>query len=356
MRQITLLLVALVGCVGGSEMDRGAGGIEGGGVENGHPEVVQVRSPTGRCTGTLIHDRVVMTAKHCVPVNANPGQVSIWSGTTPTQWEADGVDFAYVGLLEGAKVQEDDLLLVVLDRTPSVTARATPRTAGLSSSDIASKVRLIGYGGTNPNGSGGGTRKSGIATISIVEETTFHTIRNAAGEAVCRPGDSGGPVFIGGEVAGVMDVLYYAGPSYPAGVGGHRCHHARVDRYWGTIQRAIQMANSLMAVNESGEDDSGYGAEGEGEDDSGYGAEGEGEDDSGYGAEGEGDPCASYDWSAYCVTCDGYVDEGDGCCTSDPEDPEICTPPDGGGGEGEGEDLCFCDAECEYRDDCCWDC
>lgn len=65
------------------------------------------------------------------------------------------------------------------------------------------------------------------------------------------------------------------------------------------------------------------------------------------------DPCADYDWESRCVSCDGFADEGDGCCLEDLEDYESCVS-----GSKSADDCAdaggWCD--CGGYQDCCTAC
>lgn len=239
-------LLVLAGCLGDPALDRSSDGLEGGTPEYGRPEVLKMIAAGGSCTATLVHPRVAMTAKHCIDASTQGPQTSFYSGQSGQTFEAYGAELEYYGELRGHVYQPDDVLLVVLDRVLGITP-AVPRRQPLTGWDVAGKVLLVGFGGTQPDHRGGGGKMSGIATISVVGDATFQTLRNATGEVVGRRGDSGGPVFYQGEVAGVMVAAPEAGILYDATMGGHRTEVERVDQYPQTMARAIARADALTA-------------------------------------------------------------------------------------------------------------
>lgn len=171
--------------------------ITSGVVDPGDPAVARIEGGLSPCTGTLVADRVVLTAAHCVdlpPTSAFFGADSAGAGDRVSVI-AQVAHPAYDPLRI-----ENDVALILLERSPAVVP--VPWIGGAPIGLwVGAQVRLVGFGVTAA-GESLQTRKSmGTARISAAGDTE---LRCTADPSLPCFGDSGGPVLSGEQLIGVV--------------------------------------------------------------------------------------------------------------------------------------------------------
>ena len=220
--------------------------IVGGTVQMEEPAVVIVKafSGIGICTGTLVTDRVVVTAKHCVQAPGSavpypPSTIEIGFGwqqasttdvrgwrvvTTPgvyTSSPSTGIGGALVGIDVG----------VITLREPITDIAPIPVSRAPAESYVGSEFTAVGFGQTEAGGSGTKyTRTSTVGTVSGGVIFTSNTI--------CQ-GDSGGPMIIEGASAAERRIIGVASFGEANACPSRQDGYNRLDHFLGLIDGAI---------------------------------------------------------------------------------------------------------------------
>lgn len=165
---------------------------------NQRPAVV-ILEPVG-CSATFVGSRTILTAAHCVSAG-----VTSWNGKKAAKIIVN----AKHGDGQAINNQDTAVLVFANDLAPATMSIATTApTAG-------TPMTIVGFGCSNDNGSGTGTKRQGTSTVQglwtegggmsgMISAPNF--VGNAAQSPFSDtcPGDSGGPLIVGEKIAGVV--------------------------------------------------------------------------------------------------------------------------------------------------------
>jgi hypothetical protein len=208
MRRLTTsaIVLAVLAVLGAAPAGAVTNGIEDG---NDHPNVGGLVASQAYsdgtwiyCTGTLIAQRVFLTAAHCgegdrVRVTFDPAYQdgdTVYDGT----WHADP-------LYSGKQSDPHDIAVVVLDSDPQITPAQLPAAGSLSKLPKDQQFTSVGYGAHEVTNSPGGhqylyddVRMVATGTLNAVNPAWLRISMNpATGDGGTCYGDSGGPNFLG---------------------------------------------------------------------------------------------------------------------------------------------------------------
>jgi uncharacterized protein (TIGR03382 family) len=238
--------------VGGTSVPAGA-----------YPDVVLVVAPRALCTGTLVAPDVVLTAGHCI-------------GEVPKEVLVDSVDYAKPGgeviAVKSATAYPDwehqyDVGVLVLDHPAAPNPRAIASACPLKQ---GAEVRVVGFGLTTAAGTGDNSQLH-QAMLAVDDPTCAH-------DPACAPaiapdgeftagghgtdscfGDSGGPLYLGDKLIGVV--------SRGVGTTGSPCSgggvYVRADKVVPWIERTTGRRVTRAACDRPA-DDAGTAADGGG--------------------------------------------------------------------------------------------
>jgi MYXO-CTERM domain-containing protein len=226
--KLVFLAAALASCSSNESASSTSQSIIGGTPDGGDPSVVLLGGGGVWCTGTLVAPNVVLTAAHCISANNN----FVYLGP---QYLGD----AGGSVLSVAKSYQHpdyatnksvDIGIVVLSSSSAVTPSAFSTTAPT----VNESVHVVGFGNTANPTEPSFTKMQVDVPISAVASDSFST-----GPAICA-GDSGGPAFASGVIAGVV-----SGHSIQA--CGGTAGYVRVDLYAQWIQQQVDLAKTTDA-------------------------------------------------------------------------------------------------------------
>lgn len=221
---VSVGFVALLGACGGAEQDS-ASKITNGKVlgDSDYPSVVLLYDAKlgAICTGTFINETTVISAAHCTEggkVDATgkvTGSLSIINvkDLAAGQAELVATSTAIVRNIQwdkaGKNVNKYDLSLITF---PAGSAKAVSSLAA-SSPKAGAQLTIVGYGLNQSknlaDGSSAGVKRIGANTVTSVSagfiqfsgQSTTTTANGSNSSA--SAGDSGGPLFVDGKLAGI---------------------------------------------------------------------------------------------------------------------------------------------------------
>jgi len=186
-----------------------------------YPSVVKIMRQESEsnpvlCTGTFISSYAILTAAHCNGNQAKPTFDIVW-----TDYEGNSItgtsDVSEVHPLfaNDKRIHPNDLMVIKL----LFEGKATPQPSVITSTPVSinQQVTLVGFGNDknfeqdgNLTGSGDGTKRIGTNKVYTTMRSGLIVVSGDPGgynttenTSVTGNGDSGGPLFVDGNLAGI---------------------------------------------------------------------------------------------------------------------------------------------------------
>lgn len=197
-----LLAIALLcGCA--SPLGTSSSAIFGGEVTNQHPEVGWIAYDEGFvCSAVLVTPTRAVTAAHCVyPFENDPSVLSVVFGTDPRPALVEGIGVASQYLApDFTTTPSHDI--AVLELAAEANVGPVPyRTLPLTDDDLDAELTLVGYGLSNvADPEDDRPRRQATVVLGEVDSLSVRWFSETSG--LCY-GDSGGGVFLNGELVAV---------------------------------------------------------------------------------------------------------------------------------------------------------
>lgn len=178
--------------------------IVGGTTDYGDPEVFLLYSEytngsSSICTATLIGNRTLATAAHCVDATLSSGAqlAGIYAMNKVSPSQASNSDWYTVvekrihpGWNPSASLNHD-IAMVLLDRAPNAPKK--PWNQNSIAGYAGKQVRAVGYGITSSDSQDSGIKRQVTLSINYVDADHLY-LGNGVDKGICH-GDSGGPTF-----------------------------------------------------------------------------------------------------------------------------------------------------------------
>ncbi|ARU46848.2 S1 family peptidase [Corynebacterium silvaticum] len=149
----------------------------------------------GDCTGTLLNERWVISARHCFALeDPSGGKARVGQAPDTAEYDIDGWVFAPSG---------DIALAHLAQQVEDVSAAKLPE----KEITVGAEGRLYGWSSSSKLAAEGKLPSSKISVVEIFgdaksKQTKLAHVSIVDGGGI-QPGDSGGPLFVDGKLAGV---------------------------------------------------------------------------------------------------------------------------------------------------------
>lgn len=163
------------------------------GTHSGYESVVKVRNGSGLCTGTVLRNDVVLTARHCIETAV--GNLEQLEVRSPNGQDRSIRELEIHPDMQG---EDMDVALLRLAAPLPVDGRSVGHFQLLHRTDSSAllnqEVHCVGYGMSSCEG-GAGTQREGNSIVSHVGPWRDLTVTPGPGGQVPYKGDSGGSCF-----------------------------------------------------------------------------------------------------------------------------------------------------------------
>ncbi len=241
----SVLLLSLGACIGDATLDdptlaESAAGIVNGQNDPGHEAVVQIRPAGGLfepCTGTLVGERTVVTAGHCVHNNSAQlyAQMEVnvpvraCAGCAPVMTWRTGMPVSNPNFQAATSTGVDVALIRLNQPVPFVSMSRVPGLAKILVLIDGRPITLVGFGQPDAATQQWNVKRWGTNTIDSSDNTSFYFTFNGNESTTCY-GDSGGPAYTGGYdatcILGITKGMTSGQPCTTNGI----YQHTRIDR------------------------------------------------------------------------------------------------------------------------------